>query len=64
MALEEPSRLNLLDYRTNDFPLLMMTAYSLNTASKGCVTAVTLTITMAGDVGDNRDNSAYIIVTQ
>ena len=33
-----------------------MTAYSLKTASKGCLTAVTLTITMAGDV---HDKSAY-----
>ena len=34
-----------------------MTAYSLKTASKGCLTAVTLNITMAGDVHDKR---AYI----
>ena len=32
-----------------------MTAYSLKTASKGCLTAVTLNITMAGDVHDKRD---------
>ena len=35
-----------------------MTAYSLKTASKGCLTAVTLNITMAGDV---HDKSAYIV---
>ena len=42
---------------TNSVPLLWMTAYSLKTASKGCTTAVTLTITKAGDI---HDNSAYI----
>ena len=35
-----------------------MTAYSLKTASKGCTAAVTLTITKAGDIHDNR---AYIL---
>ena len=45
------------------FQLLWMTAYSLKTASKGCSTAVTLTITMAGDIHDNRAYIVYLSIS-